>query len=130
MEALWRNVKNAIKEQLTPNLYRLWIEPIEFAKARGDQMVLACPNFFIKKRIMANFVDLINEELNKTAGQMLTFSLEVNTIDPPDEPVSRRHPEDSQLTLPGIRIQPMNGRILRRDYTFDHFVVGQNSDLA
>ncbi|MGM0453522.1 MAG: chromosomal replication initiator protein DnaA, partial [Thermodesulfobacteriota bacterium] len=39
------------------------------------------------------------------------------------------HP-DSQLTLPGIRVQPSNGRMLRRDYTFDHFVVGQNSDLA
>lgn len=131
METLWKNVKSAIQQKISPSLYRLWIEPIQYIQTTGDRVVLACPNFFIKKRIIANYMELINSELCRVAGQMLTFSLEVNNGDTRDE-VRDSHGGKgaSQLTLPGIRVQPMNGRIFRRDYTFDHFVVGQNSDLA
>lgn len=137
METLWRNVKTAVAQQISSNLYRLWIEPIEFIKTTGDQVVLACPNFFIKKRVMENYVHLINNELCRAAGQMLTVSLEVqqngkNEGKRSDEAAAapRRTRDDVQMHLPGIRVQPCNGRMLRRDYTFDHFVVGQNSDLA
>jgi len=130
METLWKSVKTAIQQRISPNIYRLWIEPIEYIHTMGNQVVLACPNFFIKKRIMANYMGLINNELCQVAGQMLTFSLEVKNSGAPEEAPANRGNGQDQLRLPGIRVQPMNGRVFRKDYTFDHFVVGQNSDLA
>jgi chromosomal replication initiator protein len=35
-----------------------------------------------------------------------------------------------QLLLPSESVRPHNGRLLRRDFTFDHFVVGANNDFA
>jgi chromosomal replication initiator protein len=35
-----------------------------------------------------------------------------------------------QMPLPNVRIQPHAGRMLRRNVTFDHFVVGGNNDFA
>ncbi|MCF8028429.1 MAG: chromosomal replication initiator protein DnaA [Desulfobacteraceae bacterium] len=140
MKTVWNNVKTAIKDQISPSLYRLWIEPIEFVEAQSDTMILACPNFFIKKRIMANYTDLINHELNRKNGRPLTFSLQVNSANQNQghnndraqdgNPAAGQRTRGRQLTLPGIAAQPMNGRILRKDYTFDHFVVGHNCNLA
>ncbi len=134
METVWKNVKTAIKSQISPSIYRLWIEPIEYVGSKNGTMALACPNFFIKKRIMTNYTDLINSELSRKAGRSLAFSLQVKSRDkqPDHETASgvykRKHGQ--QLPLPGICPQPMNGRILRKDYTFDHFVVGHNCNLA
>lgn len=147
MKTVWKNVKTAIKDQISPSLYRLWIEPIQYVEAQDDTMILACPNFFIKKRIVANYTDLINHELSRKNGRPLTFSLQVNgpgqNQDQNPDPhhnggngsksvfgAGRGKNRDRQLALPGIAAQPMNGRILRKDYTFDHFVVGHNCNLA
>lgn len=140
MKTVWNDVKTAIKDQISPSLYRLWIEPIEFVEAQSDTMILACPNFFIKKRIMANYTDLINHELNRKNGRPMTFSLQVNSANQNQahnndraqngNPAAGQRTRGRQLTLPGIAAQPMNGRILRKDYTFDHFVVGHNCNLA
>jgi chromosomal replication initiator protein len=35
-----------------------------------------------------------------------------------------------QLQLPNINVCPQNGRFMRKDFTFDHFVVGGNNDFA
>lgn len=35
-----------------------------------------------------------------------------------------------QMPLPNIPVQPYAGRLLRKDYTFDQFVVGKNNDFA
>jgi chromosomal replication initiator protein len=38
--------------------------------------------------------------------------------------------EELQLPLPNDNVRPCNGRFLRRDFTFDQFVVGRNNDFA
>ncbi|MBS3809846.1 MAG: hypothetical protein KGY38_06820, partial [Desulfobacterales bacterium] len=147
METVWKNVKTALKDRVSSNIYRLWIEPIHYVKKNGDDtLVLGCPNFFIKKRIMANYAGLINKELSREAGKEMSISLSVQTADKEtgsngngngngngsgrgngNGNGNRREKSEAgrQLYLPGISAQPANGRILRRDYTFDSFVVGR-----
>jgi len=38
--------------------------------------------------------------------------------------------EDFQLSLPNMNLRPHTGRFLRKDFTFDHFVVGGSNDFA
>ncbi len=38
--------------------------------------------------------------------------------------------QDPQLLLPNVNARPHNGRLLKKDFTFDHFVVGKNNDFA
>lgn len=132
METVWNTVKAAIRHRIPPHVYKLWIEPLQYMKNNGDLLVLACPNFYIKKWIMSNYMALINNELQSAAGRMLTFSLEVRKNGDAKRKV-KDAPEkirEEQLVLPCVNVQPMNGRMLRRDYTFDRFVVGKNSDFA
>lgn len=132
MEKIWQKVKSTIKESIPSHVYKMWIEPVHFFKTNGENIVLTCPNNFLKKRVIENFGALIKNELNRVAGDGHDFLLEVsrgngkNSAHLPAISSSR----DIQLTLPQVNIRPKNGRMLRKDFTFDQFVVGNNSDFA
>ena len=132
MEKIWQKVKGTIKETLPSHVYQMWIEPVHFLKATGESIVLVCPNNFLKKRILENFGELMKNELSRIAGDRCNFLLEVSRGDGGSyKPLHRDDQEAGvQMTLPNVNIVPKNGRLLRRDFTFDRFVVGQNSDFA
>ncbi|MBC2714483.1 MAG: chromosomal replication initiator protein DnaA [Desulfobacteraceae bacterium] len=132
MEKIWQKVKGTIKESIPSHVYKMWIEPVHFFKATGENIVLICPNNFLKKRILENFGALIKNELNRVAGDGYNFLLEVSRGNGGGAKSVIRKTEDPgiQLTLPQVDARPKNGRLLRRNFTFDQFVVGNNSDFA
>ncbi len=135
MESIWRNVKASIKESTPAHVYRMWIEPVQFSKALDDGLVLECPNILFKRRVWENFGGMIKSELNRQSGRQLRLLLEVangngNGDKKKQKPAERRDISERQLNLPNINSQPRFGRILRKDFTFDHFIVGDNSTFA
>jgi len=137
MESIWQNVKASIKESTPAHVYRMWIEPVQFLKAMDDGVVLECPNILFKRRVWENFGGMIKSELSRQAGRQLQLLLEVSNGNgngggdsKKQKPVATRDVSERQLNLPRINCQPRFGRILRKDFTFDHFIVGENSTFA
>ena len=126
MEAVWNAVKAAIKERIPGHSYRMWIEPIKPRQGEAESLVLTCPNFFSKKRVQDNFGSLIEAELEKALGKSCDVAIIVENGN------GRKPASDGkiQLALPEVNVRPYSGRLLRRDFTFDHFVVGGNNDFA
>ncbi len=135
MENVWHRVKETLKERIPAHMFQRWIEPIQFLKPAGENIVLVCPNHFLKKRIIENFGILIRSELCQAANSKLNFILEVpvkaeNSQHAGAEPLSCERQKPRQLPLPNMGNRPKYGRVLRRDFTFDRFVVGKNCDFA
>ena len=126
MEAVWNVVKAALKERIPGHSYRMWIEPIKLLEEQEGNLVLACPNFFSKKRVQENFGSLIESELENTLGGACRLSIVVENGNCHKSPADG----DIQLALPNVNVRPYCGRLLRRDFTFEHFVVGGNNDFA
>lgn len=133
MEALFEKVKTACKKQLPAHTYQMWIEPIQFCTSDDDRIILNAPNFYLKKRLNDHYADLILSEWEKAAGKRLKLQVDVcknkekSTVNAPE-----REPWKGpiQLDLPNIHLKPFSGRLLRRDFTFDQFVVSGNNDFA
>lgn len=127
MEAIWKEVKSAIKKRIPSHSFRMWIEPLELNKGMEDSWEVICPNFFSKKRVQDQYGRLIESELQKAIGEsfQLAFKISKNNGCP-----KAKRPEHHQLLLPNDRVRPHSGRYLRTDFTFDHFVVGSNNDFA
>jgi chromosomal replication initiator protein len=128
METLWKEVKSAIKACVPGHCYRMWIDPVDFGRMANDQIVLQVPNFFSQKRVREQYGQLIESEFAKRTGTRFNVLLEV--LDPNharEKPVSA---VVQQLVLPGEQFHACGGRMLRRDFTFDRFVVGKNNDFA
>jgi chromosomal replication initiator protein len=91
-------------------------------------MVLGAPNFFIKKRFQDLYLDLVTATLKKMTGKSFTIKMLVTEKAGPKKDTVLR--PDSQKPLPLMDVKPHAGRLLRRDFTFDQFVVSNNNDFA
>ena len=127
MKAIWKEAKAAIKLRVPSHSFRMWIEPLRLSKFENNILTLASPNLFSKKRVFDHYGDLIANELSKVAGRSCRCSIEVSATNTPPR---NKADEDFQLPLPNMNVRPHNGRLLRKDFTFDHFVVGGNNDFA
>ena len=127
MEAVWNKVKSALQKQIAHHSFRMWIEPLELSRGKKDSWEVSCPNFFSKKRVQDQYGSMIESELQRALGAscQLAFSVSKNNGKP--RPTNQRK---QQLPLPNDFTRPHSGRHLRRDFTFDHFVVGGNNDFA
>ena len=131
MEQIWIKAKNSIKKQIQGQSFRMWIEPLDYLRSDNDSIVLTCPNAFSKKRVLNHYNALIESELHKVSGNGCKFIIEVSG----NNGCSRKKPDkkidtESQMSLPNINAHAYGGHFLRRDFTFDKFVVGSNSDFA
>ena len=127
MKAIWKEAKASIKLRIPNHCFRMWIEPLRLTKCDEGSFYLASPNFFSKKRVLENYGDLITAEISKAAGKSCRCLIEVSATDTDSK---NKFSEDFQLPLPNMNPRPYNGRLLRKDFTFDHFVVGGSNDFA
>jgi chromosomal replication initiator protein len=121
------SVKSLLKEKIPDHSYRMWIEPIDLGDQEEGAIVLTCPNLFSKRRISDHYGQMIEDAVSWAAGKALQVRLVVGSS--PTGPGRERTP-DRQMKLPDIDLPSHGGRLLRKDYTFDQFVVGKNSDFA
>ena len=120
-------MKTLLKEKIPGHSYRMWIEPIAFSENENGAMVLACPNLFSKKRISENYGQMIEDAVSSAVGKSFKVRLIVR---PNPAAEGNTKIQDRQLKLPDVDLPVNSGRLLRKDYTFDQFVVGKNSDFA
>ena len=129
MNNIWNEVKASIKSGIPAHTFRMWIEPLQLARCDENRIVLYSPNFFSRKRVLENYGALIQSKINSVLGRDCQFSIEISATNalPKPKPKADEYP---QLLLPKINLCPHSGRLLKKDFTFDHFVVGENNDFA
>jgi len=128
MEAVWKNIKSAIRGRIPKHSFQMWIDPLELEKGANDNWTLVCPNFFSKKRVHDLYGELITAELNQQLGETCNLTFAVGGKSKPSSQSKKRH--NNQLPLLNDSIRPHRGRFFRKDFTFDHFVVGAGNDFA
>ena len=127
MEAVWNKVKSTLKKRIAAHSYKMWIEPLKIGQSEKNSMVVCCPNFFSRKRVQGLYGEMLKLALETELGHQCEIMFEIsNKVDDPKP----KGGEDPQLPLPNDNVRPYNGRYLRRDFTFDLFVVGSNNDFA
>lgn len=130
MKAIWDEIKNQIRSELSKNTFLLWISPITFREKQDKSVILDCPNKFSRNWVMENYSVLIQDMFYKAgAGHLdLIFTAETPKRKSSEPPYT---PESKQLMLPNL---PRNGRsgnlCLNRDFTFDRFIVGRSNEFA
>jgi chromosomal replication initiator protein len=131
MESIWSTIKADIRGKIPGHFFRMWLEPLKFIRREADTVVLSCPNNFSRKRIWDLYRELIEAEFSRASGETLRLSLEVANGNG-GRPLLESAPFalDPQRPLPSLNFCPYSGRYLRKDFTFDQFVVGENNDFA
>ena len=127
MQSTWQEVKKLLKSQIPGHSFRMWIEPLELKSFSDTQLVLSAPNFFSRKRVLDQYGSSIEANVKKLTGQKIRLMVDIANG------ARRKSTADKgciQLKIPKIQVRPHSGRTLRREFTFDQFVVGANNDFA
>ncbi len=127
MEAVWKKVKTAIKKRIPNHSYKMWIEPLKVQKSEDNTWVVYCPNFFSRKRVQGLYGSIIQHNMQTELGQDCELLYKISNQ---SNGSKTKVAKELQLPLPNDNVRPCNGRFLRRDFTFDQFVVGRNNDFA
>ncbi|MDY6824681.1 MAG: chromosomal replication initiator protein DnaA [Thermodesulfobacteriota bacterium] len=142
MKSIWEKVKADLKAQIPANNYMMWIDPMEVGASGDDHIVLKCPNHFSKKWVEGYYREMIESGFTGMCGKSIRVACEVangqSRCEAGDEAVTAKAAQtgkktrkaDKQLTLPNSYVRPRTGRLLKDDFTFDTFVVGNNNDFA
>jgi chromosomal replication initiator protein len=127
MKKAWNEVKASIKSRIPGHSFWMWIEPLQIARSDEGRIVLYSPNFFSRKRVLEHYGALIESEIKKVLGKSCRLSIEISATNTLPKPKADQNP---QLLLPNINVCPNNGRLLKKDFTFDRFVVAENNNFA
>ncbi|MFO8048678.1 MAG: chromosomal replication initiator protein DnaA [Desulfosudaceae bacterium] len=143
MESVWEKVKAELKAHIPASNFMMWIEPLELKDNDETRVVLGCPNQFSQKWIQGYYRDLIATKFSTVSGKPYQLSLEVMATEtrpagkdaaetsPSEEKRGRgRKKNNHQLSLPQVHVRPQTGRLLKKEFTFDNFVVGESNDFA
>jgi len=125
MDSVWKEVKSALRKRIPAHSYKMWIEPIELLNNQENKVVLSCPNSFSKKRLKDHYSAFLESEISRICGEAYRVTFKISGKNGNHKPAN-----NFQLKLPEINQRPHNGRLLRKDFTFDEFVVGSNNDFA
>ena len=127
MEAVWKKVKSAIKQRIPGHSFKMWIEPLNVSQSDHRNWVIYCPNFFSKKRVQSLYGEMIKSAIQHSVGQDCGLKFEISSKAAKANDIICGIP---QMQLPSENARPSSGHFLRRDFTFDRFVVGGNNDFA
>ncbi|MGD9826457.1 chromosomal replication initiator protein DnaA [Desulfobacter sp.] len=143
MESFLKEVKLHIKESVPDHCYRMWIEPVALSAHDAESIVLSAPNDFYIKRLKENYLGYFEEGFLRL-GQKIRIEFKVNnkkinsgsrqaqktTGGMPAIPEAVNIPSEFHPHLPGMTPAFNCGRMLKKNFTFDDFVVGDNSSFA
>ena len=119
---IWQTIKTALKAELPSNVYRMWIKPVNCNRFEDSLLVLECPNAFFKNRMSQGHGKAIVKQARKILGSDCSINFIVSS-----RPSSTG---DNQRLLPSCGMRPTAGPNLRKEYTFEQFVVGECNALA
>ena len=63
---VWDKTKEILQEELSDNVFSLWIEPLACVQVQEDRIRLACPDRFFSAYIAQNYLNIIQEKVNET----------------------------------------------------------------
>ena len=152
-ESVWRNCLSFIKDNIQPQAYKTWFEPIIAVKLSENSLSIQVPSKFFYEWLEEHYVKILKVALTKelgdqaklvyiikmenTYGNKQPFTEKIPSINrtaiksqQADIPLKNKNPElKNPFIIPGIRNVKIESQ-LNPTYTFDNFLEGDSNRLA
>lgn len=132
MKSFWKQVKLQIQKRLPDHSYRMWVEPVKLLDYDDHFIKLSSPNIYFIKRLKDNYLPMFESEFAKLGIDDISIKFKVisSRKNGSYKGVSVANTKSKQMHLPGLRTRFKNGRMFKKGFTFDDFIVGENSNFA
>lgn len=120
-QQVWDEVLRALKQGMSGNSFRNWIEPLSLIDIGEDAVTFGVPTGFFGNYVDQNFGEQIRYQFSRLGlgAKQLTFKVE-----------AARTPTAKPATKPVYKLDTGSGAPIDARFTFDTFVVGKPNELA
>lgn len=133
-KVFWDESVKHIESRVSEQEYVMWFRQIRYAKSTEKSITVAVPSSFYRDQVKQRYLDLIEETLYSLSGRKMNLDFEIEQHQITDSPVERVSGKTKKATAPvaqkNDRPRRESAPGLSRDYTFEHFVVGDNNRFA
>ncbi|HAB26577.1 MAG: chromosomal replication initiator protein DnaA [Xanthomarina sp.] len=152
-QSVWNNCLEFIKDNIQPQAYKTWFEPIKAVKLTDKSLSIQVPSKFFYEWLEEHYVKILKvaltKELGETAklvyiikmentyGNKQPFTERIPSSNRPtvkaqdvDIPLNNKNPElRNPFIIPGIRNVKIESQ-LNPNYSFENFLEGDSNRLA
>ena len=154
-EISWQECLTIIKDNVTPQSYKTWFEPIKAVRLTNKVLTIQVPSQFFYEWLEEHYVQLLHKTLKKVIGPTakLEYNIIVETSAPGHDttpytinlptgsnstksvqnelgmPINLDTPIKNPFIIPGLKRMNIDSQLNPR-YTFDNFVEGDCNKLA
>lgn len=152
-ESVWESCMSFIEDNITPQAYKTWFEPIKAVKLTDNALSIQVPSKFFYEWLEEHYVKLLRVALNKSLGNQARLIYVIKMENAKDKksaftekiPSAQRSKVNSQnvsmalntknpelknpFVIPGIRNLKIDSQ-LNSNYNFDNFLEGSSNRLA
>ena len=152
-QTVWGNCLSFIKDNIQPQAYKTWFEPIAAVKLENNSLSIQVPSKFFYEWLEEHYVKILKVALTKelghdaklvyiikmenTYGNKQPFTEKIPSTNRPaiksqqaDIPLKNKNPElRNPFIIPGIRNVKIESQ-LNPIYTFENFLEGDSNRLA
>ncbi len=121
----WKEALSQIKIELSSQEFATWFSRIDYNSAKEDTIILSVPSKFIKDQISQRYSTLIKNTLHDIAGTILTLDFIVIK-----KTMKEQHEVEDTPIKQSRSIAKKRKPNETNSYSFDSFVVGDNSSFA
>lgn len=136
----WNKCLEIIKDNLTPEQFKAWFEPIVAVKYQNDSLTLKAPSHFFVERIEEHYLYLLSQTLKRVFGPNVKLEYSFNIAD--KEVINKADGASAKLKNKEIidKTQPTNPFVsttidnidpqLNLRYTFENYCDSNSNKLA
>ncbi len=152
-ESVWENCLSFIQDNIQPQAYRTWFEPVKAVKLVDNALSIQVPSKFFYEWLEEHYVKLLKVALRRELGENARLvyvirmentygnrtpftekipSAERGQLKPQevDVPIKNKSPElKNPFVIPGIRNVKIESQ-LNPNYNFENFLEGDSNRLA
>ncbi|RZS92626.1 chromosomal replication initiator protein DnaA [Aquimarina brevivitae] len=152
-QSVWDNCLSFIEDNITPQAYKTWFEPIKAVKLTDNALSIQVPSKFFYEWLEEHYVNLLKVSLTRELGEKakLVYVIKMeNTYgnkqpftekipssnrtavssQEVDVPIKSKNPElKNPFVIPGIRNVKIESQ-LNPSYNFENFLEGDSNRLA
>lgn len=141
MQNLWEQVLNNIREKITPQSYKNWVEPTKILSFSETTIEIGVPNVFYESWFQENYLTIIKETMKQMTNRNYDVVFKIGAVPEPSEKIvpeaqtlltNVNNTEEALLPTQAPPPPPQRGGgdILNPKYTFENFVVGASNQFA
>ncbi|QPJ64598.1 MAG: chromosomal replication initiator protein DnaA [Candidatus Nitrohelix vancouverensis] len=129
-DVLWNRCLDHVKSKIHAENYATWFSPTYIRSYEENSFLIAVPNYFYKKCLEENYLDLIQESVKKVTGAAPEIDFYIDPEFGEEQENSSPVIEIPAPTLSAERMEQGPASTLNPKFTFSSFVVGSSNQFA